>query len=206
MARPKVNLLSTDRIADAALDLVDSGEPFGVNALARRLSVTPSSLYNHVDGRDAIVELMRRRMVERDLDLVAPQPWEALVPAVLRAQRRMYARHPQLIPLIVDKTITDPLVIEQYDILATALVEGGFPAGDVIAIIGVLDAFAIGFGLDLASPADVWRPDIETRTFGRLLEGAETGDERSDHVFEIGVDMLLESLHARLARTGIRDA
>jgi AcrR family transcriptional regulator len=206
MARPKVNLLSTDRIADAALDLVDSGEPFGVNALARRLSVTPSSLYNHVDGRDAIVELMRRRMVERDLDLVDPQPWEDLIPAVLRAQRRMYARHPRLIPLIVDKTITDPLVIEQYDILATALVEGGFPGGDVIAIIGVLDAFAIGFGLDLASPADVWRPDVETRTFGRLLESAETGDTRSDHVFEIGVDMLLESLRARLARTGVQDA
>ena len=54
MPRPRVRLLSVELIADAAIALADSGEPFGVNALARRLGVTPSSLYNHVDGKDAI--------------------------------------------------------------------------------------------------------------------------------------------------------
>ena len=59
MARPRVPLLSADRIADAAIELVDSGDAFGVNALARRLGVTPSSLYKHVDGPDRITQLMR---------------------------------------------------------------------------------------------------------------------------------------------------
>ena len=36
MPRPRVNLLSVDLIADAAIELADSGETFGVNALARR--------------------------------------------------------------------------------------------------------------------------------------------------------------------------
>lgn len=203
MARPKVALLSTELIADAALDLVDSGQPFGVNALARKLGVTPSSLYNHVDGRDAIIELMRHRMAEREIAAIPPQPWDDLVAAIMRAQRRMYAAHPQLIPLIVDKTITDPFVIAQYDMLATALLEGGFPEGDILAIIAVLDAFAIGFGLDLASPPDVWDPSAETRTLGPLLKGAQTGDIRSDRAFEIGLDMLLRSLRDRWERTHV---
>ena len=62
MPRPRTPLLSTDRIADAAMELVDDGAPFGVNAIARRLGVTPSSLYNHVRGRDEIVELMSGRL------------------------------------------------------------------------------------------------------------------------------------------------
>ena len=43
MPRPRTPLLSTDRIGDAAMELVDAGRPFGVNAVARHLGVTPSS-------------------------------------------------------------------------------------------------------------------------------------------------------------------
>ena len=88
MPRPRTPLLSTERIADAAMELVDDGEPFGVNAIARRLGVTPSSLYSHVAGRDEIVELMRARMADRytpPLD----GTWDDVVERMLRAQRRM---------------------------------------------------------------------------------------------------------------------
>ena len=50
----------------------------------------------------------------------------------------------------------------------------------------MIDAFAIGFGLDLASPDEVWRPEGETRTLGRLLE--------------VGAAILIDSLRARLPR------
>ena len=63
----------------------------------------------------------------------------------------------------------------------------------------MIDAFAIGFGLDLASPEDVWDPADDTRTLGRLLEGSERGDARSDRTFALGVELLVESLRVRLA-------
>ncbi|MET4156773.1 TetR/AcrR family transcriptional regulator C-terminal domain-containing protein [Agromyces sp. PvR057] len=201
MARPKVPLLSVDRIADAALELVDSGAPFGVNALARKLGVTPSSLYNHVDGRDGIIELMRGRFAAEAGAQLHDGPWDEIVAETLRAQRRMYARHPNLVPLIVGKTITDPFVIASYDHLASTLVAAGFPDDEVLGVIALLDAFAIGFGLDLASPHDIWQPDGETQTLGRLIADAPHGDERSDRAFELGLDLLVESLRGRLART-----
>lgn len=198
MPRPKVSLLSVDVIADAAIELVDSAEPFGVNALARRLKVTPSSLYNHVDGRDAIIELMRGRLGERYLPAFVAEEWDAVVASTMRALHRLYADHPLIVPLIVGKTMTDPGAIATYDTLATALVEAGFPDDEVLAIIAILDAFALGFALDATSPDEVWRPEGPTRTLGRLLAGTPRGRERSDRAFEIGLELLLDSLRARL--------
>lgn len=200
MARPKVPLLSADRIADAAIDLVDSGAPFGVNALARSLGVTPSSLYNHVDGRDGIIELMRGRLGRRYLLETPGGTWDEVVVATMQRMRRLYAEHPAIVPLLVGKTITDDTVIEGYDSLATALVEGGFPDDEVLPVVAVLDSFALGFGLDYASPDDIWQPGVPTKSLGRLIASAERGDARSDRVFELGLELLLDALRLRLAR------
>jgi len=200
MPRPRTPRLSTDRIADAAMELVDEGAQFGVNAIARRLGVTPSSLYNHVAGRDEIIELMRGRLAERYMPVSPAGTWDEVVEAMLRAERRMYAAHPFLIPLIVGKTITDATVIASYDRLATALAEAGFPEDEVLEVVAIIDAFSIGFGLDLASPDDVWLPETPTETLGRLVDAGPRGARRSDQAFESGLEMLLDGLRLRLAR------
>ena len=200
MPRPRVNLLSVELIADAAIELADSGETFGVNALARRLGVTPSSLYNHVDGKDAIVELMRTRLGERYLPEPISGKWDDIVTGTVRGLRRLYADHPLIVPLIVGKTITDPGVIASYDRLATALVEAGLPDDEVLAVVAVVDAFAMGFGLDVTSPDEIWSGEVPTETLGRLMTDAATGRERSDRAFEIGLEMLVASLRARVER------
>lgn len=200
MPRPSSPLLSPDIIGAAGLELARAGEPFGVNAIARRLGVRPSSLYNHVDGMDGITEVMRGRLVEDYRVEPTGESWDRFLVDLLSAQRRMYADHPQLVPLLIGKTITHPGVIAAYDDLATVLVEGGFPEDEVLSVIAVIDAFAIGFGLDLASPDDVWEPRDDTRTLGRLLADADRGTARADRTFELGVDLLIESLRARLRR------
>lgn len=198
MPRPSSPLLSPEIIGSAGLALARAGEPFGVNAIARELGVRPSSLYNHVDGMEGILELMRGQLVEGYRIQWQGEHWEEFVLTVLRTQRRMYADHPQLVPLLVGKTITHPAVIAAYDDLASVLVDGGFPDDEVLSVIAVIDAFAIGFGLDLASPDEVWQPGGPTRTLGRLIDGAEQGAARSDRTFELGVGLLLDSLRMRL--------
>lgn len=200
MPRPRVNLLSVDLIADAAIELADSGETFGVNALARRLGVTPSSLYNHVDGKDAIVELMRARLGERYLPEPVSGAWDDIVVGTVRGLRRLYADHPLIVPLLVGKTITDPGVIASYDRLATALARAGVPDDEVLAIVAIVDAYAMGFGLDLTSPDEIWSTEVPTTTLGRLVTDAAPGRGRSDRAFEIGLEMLLASLRLRVER------
>jgi len=199
MPRPSSPILSPDRIADAAIELVDAGKPFGVNALARQLGVTPSSLYNHVDGRDAIVELMRGRLAERAA-IVVPDglAWDAVVEYVVREQRAMFSAHPLVLPLLVGKPVTDATVLGYYEALAEALLDAGFPEGDVLVIVAILDAFALGSGLDLSAPPQVWRARPGT-ALARLVENGEPGDARADRAFDLGVELLLGSLRARLA-------
>ena len=49
----------------------------------------------------------------------------------------------------------------------------------------MIDAFAIGFGLELASPEQVWQPDAPTRLFGQLLAESRSGSERVERSFEL---------------------
>lgn len=201
MARPRTPLLSTARIADAALALVDAGRPFGVNAVARELGVTPSSLYNHVSGRDEIVELMRGRLVDRYRLERGDDDWDVFLAQAVRLQRRMYGEHPFLIPLIVDQTISDRPTLLWYDELAAALADAGLPDEELTRAITLIDALAIGFGLDLAGAENPWGDAGGTAVLGRAVAAGPTGRGRSESAFEWGLEQLLDSLRGRLVPT-----
>ncbi|MFF5792670.1 TetR/AcrR family transcriptional regulator [Paeniglutamicibacter sp. NPDC012692] len=199
MARPHRPVLTAEIIADAAIELIDSGEPFGVNALARALGVKPPSLYNHVQGLVAIIELVRGRLAERYMaDLPVNAPWDETIESIIRAERLMYTSHPHIVPLIATSTVTDQQAITAYDSIASSLVDAGFPDDEVLVLVQLFDAFALGSGLDYAAPDAVWRPEGETRNLGRLLELEPRGKVRSNQAFEIGLAMLLAAMRVRL--------
>lgn len=200
MARPTRTLLTADIIADAAIDLIDSGKPFGVNALARSLGVKAPSLYNHVQGLEGIIEVVRGRLASHYLaDVPEGAGWDEALEIFLRAERRLYTSHPRVVPLIATSTVTEKQAILHYDRIASTLVGAGFPDDEVLVLVQLLDAFAIGSGLDYAAPDAVWRPEHETQNLGRLLELEPRGKVRSDKAFEIGLSMLITSLRSRLA-------
>ncbi|WP_146009005.1 TetR/AcrR family transcriptional regulator [Zhihengliuella halotolerans] len=203
MGRPAQARLSPEAIADAAVALIDSGQPFGLNAVARRLGVKPPSLYNHVDGIGGIIELVRGRLAAQYLTGIDEADeeigWDEVVEAMLRAERRMYTEHPHVLPLIATSTVRDEGVIHAYDLKATQLVRAGFPESEVLVVVQLLDAFALGSGLDYAAPDAVWEPSGPTVTLGRLLDAGPRGRERNDQAFEIGLGMLMAGLRERLA-------
>ena len=107
-------MLSTGRIAEAALELVTATGGFTIPALARKLQVRPSSLYNHVAGRDDIVELLRERAMS-EVQLPADDPerdWRDVVAEILRSYRRSYARYPRLIPLLTAHAVNSPHALD----------------------------------------------------------------------------------------------
>lgn len=204
MPRPKAPLLSADRIADTAMALIEQRRPYGVNAIARELGVTPSSLYNHVRGRDEIVELMRTRLVDRySLDPEGDE-WDVFLGKAVRLQRRMYGEHPFLVPLIVDQVITDRSTLLWYDRIATALSTAGFPDDEVLRAITLIDAFSIGFGLDLAGPEAPWGEAQGAEALARAVDAGPRGRARSDETFEWGLELLLDALRQRRAHSSDR--
>lgn len=197
MGRPSTPLLSVERIAEAALALVDSAGEFTVAGVAASLGVRPSSLYNHLAGRAQIVEAMRS-VVFREVPTIASAPgadWETSIRRALRAYRDAFARHPRLIPMLTAQTVSARDVMRIYDDLARALSAAGLEEGRLLDVITVLDSFVIGSALDLVAPDAVWDADqAEAPELVRAIRSAASGRDRADRAFELGIDLLLGGL------------
>ncbi|ABK74199.1 TetR/AcrR family transcriptional regulator [Mycolicibacterium smegmatis] len=197
MGRPSTPILSTDRIATAALDLVNSTGGFTIPGLARRLKVSPSSLYNHVAGREQIVELLRERaMSEVNLpDLDTDRPWSDVVADIMRSYRRSFARYPRLIPLLTIHAVNSTQAFRMYNALAVTLGRAGFSAADSLRIITLIDNYVLGSALDLAAPDEPWESGTEVgpELAAALATGAPK-PARADDAFEFGLAVLLRGL------------
>lgn len=197
MGRPPVPLLSTDLIAAAAMELVNTTGGFTVPELARRLKVSPSSLYNHVSGREQIVELLRELAMS---EVVLPRddprrPWHETVAEIMRSYRRSYARYPRLIPLMTAHAVNSSQAFTMYNALATTLSRAGFDDADILRAITLMDCFVLGSALDLAAPVEPWESGAEVGT--ELAAALATGGPkpaRADDAFEFGLDVVLRGL------------
>jgi AcrR family transcriptional regulator len=197
MGRPPVPLLSTDRIAAAAMDLIGVTGGFTIPELARKLRVSPSSLYNHVSGRDHIVELLREKaMSEVDLpDVSTDRPWAEVVADIMRSYRRSYARYPRLIPLLTAHAVNSGQAFTMYNALAVTLTRAGFTPADTLRIITLIDNYVLGSALDFAAPDAPWDTggDVGPELAAALATGAP-GPARADDAFEFGLTVLLRGL------------
>src|SRR4029453_5658066 len=202
MGRPLLPLISVEGIPTAALELVDETGDFSLPKLAKRIGVSQSSIYNHVTGRDEILELLRHRIItEEPYSPVDDDDWEAALRVLIRAYRDAFVRHPRLAPLLVLQTITDPEVIGLYEDLALALESAGFRGRDVVAAISTIDSFALGAALDLAAPEGGWDPPAEGYpALKRAVSNAGPTEERGAHAFDFGLDVIIGGLRGRLPR------
>jgi AcrR family transcriptional regulator len=200
MGRPLLPLISREALTTAALELVDETGDFSLPKLAKRIGVSQSSIYNHVTGRDEILELMRQRIItDVPYQPVDHSDWEAALRVMIRAYRDGFVRHPRLAPLLVLQTITDPGVLGLYEDLALTLESAGFRGRDVVGAISTIDSFALGSALDLAAPEVVWDPPAEGYpTLKRALSNAGPSEQRGGHAFDFGLDVIIGGLRAKL--------
>ncbi|MCS3493124.1 AcrR family transcriptional regulator [Arthrobacter sp. JUb119] len=196
MARPSKPKLSTTAIAEAALKLVDAHGEFTLPQLAKALSVSASSLYNHVQGKGEIIELMRgRAMAEIRLPDPSEDDWRESVRRIAMEYWASYAKHPRLIPLLTSHTVRDSTTLRVYDALALAFVSAGFNPHHRLEAITIIDSFVLGSALDAAAPAEVWQPDTESsKAFTEALEAGLSTEHRAEHAFLAGLDVILRGL------------
>lgn len=203
MPRPSVPLISIDALVTAALDLVDEAGDFSLPKLAKRIGVSQSSIYNHVSGREEILELMRGRIISQaPYELHEDQDWEDALRAIVRSYRDAFARHPRLAPLMVLQTVQDPQVLALYENLAVALEDAGFHGQDVVSAISTIDSFALGFALDLAAPEVVWAPPAEGYpALTQALTHSGPPAQRGNAAFDFGLEILVAGLRSRLQQS-----
>lgn len=102
--RGRKPLLSREAIVQVALQLIgsDGVEAVTLRSLARKLSVTPMTLYHYFASRDELMSCVFDAFVAQHDALVgAPQDWEGWVEHVLRYQCNTLIEEPGWIPYLV---------------------------------------------------------------------------------------------------------
>ncbi|KUM31257.1 TetR/AcrR family transcriptional regulator C-terminal domain-containing protein [Glutamicibacter mishrai] len=201
MARPSQPKLSTSAIAAAALELVDARGDFTLPQLAKTLSVSASSLYNHVQGRAEIIELMRgQAMSEIQLPDLRDVSWQEAVQDIATEYWASYSKHPRLIPLLTTHTVSDSTTLRVYDALAEAFALAGFEPKRRLQAITIIDSFVLGSALDAAAPAEVWEASCESSSYFReALDAGLADSTRPRSTFKLGLTMLLGALSQQAA-------
>ncbi|WP_417372416.1 TetR/AcrR family transcriptional regulator C-terminal domain-containing protein [Glutamicibacter protophormiae] len=196
MARPSKPKLSPDAIAAAALALVDKHGEFTLPQLAKALSVTASSIYNHVSGKDEIIELMRgRAMSAISLEGGASGDWQQTVRQIATSYWESYSKHPRLIPLLTSHTVRNRTTLRVYDALAETLAQAGFPPADRLQAITIIDSFVLGSALDAAAPEIVWEADdASSQEFKEALDAGLQLQQRARLAFHRGLELILLGL------------
>ncbi|MUN63170.1 TetR/AcrR family transcriptional regulator [Kocuria sediminis] len=199
MARPRSPLLSVDAIVTAALALVDETGDFSFPKVARRLGVSQSALYNHIDNREHIVELMRGRVFAAPAPVdLENSPWEDALRALVRAYRGCTVAHPRLVPLLITQTVQDLGVIGIYEDMAVVLERAGLGREAVVPAISTIDYLVLGSALDLTAPEVVWAPpEGQYPVLSRAIAGLGSVEERADAAFSFGLEVLVAGVRTQ---------
>ncbi|MEX1078354.1 MAG: TetR/AcrR family transcriptional regulator C-terminal domain-containing protein [Homoserinimonas sp.] len=197
--------LTARSIAMAALDLAEEegAESLTMRSIASRLQRRPSSLYNHITGRDDLIEHMRAIVVE-DIEVASfrANPWDVALGEWAKSYLRSFAMRPHSIRLLATTPITDPATLAMYDVVVTALIGGGWPEQQAIAVMRTVEAHVLGSALDVIAPENLLSPDAvspDLASLRRSLDPAHFSSWSAQAAFDLGIHALIDGLRARLS-------
>lgn len=201
MARPSSPLLSREKIGRAAIEMVDAGGELKIQPLAKKLGVSLSSIYHHVDGREGIIHAMREVLsAEYAWNIPGQGSWKDNLKAGVDSLWRLYSDHPQVMIHLLGVTVEEPETLTLYEALIDVLAGAGVPESELLTTIEVLDAFAFGAALDALSPQVIFSPASQDSPLADLIENHVTGTERNHLLYKRGLDIIIAGIEARISQ------
>ena len=216
--------LSRDQVLRAAVTLADEG---GIGALTMRrlgqaLGVEAMSLYNHVTGKNDLLDGMID-IVFSEISLpAAGDGWKQAMRQRAISAREVLGRHRWAIGLMESRRSPGPATLGHHDAVLACLRGAGFSIELTAHAYSLLDSYIYGFALQEASlpfgtgeeAAQVAEEIAAQMGSGRYPHLAELATEHVmqrgyhyAHEFEVGLDLILSSLDqaaTALSRRGVR--
>jgi AcrR family transcriptional regulator len=145
MARPKTPLISRRAALEAALEIVDREglDALSIRRLGDALKVNGASLYHYFKSKNDILIGITQLALE---DVIAPRSdsasWRSWLPANAERTRRVLVAHPELIPLMLERS---RLGIGERELGASVLrmQDEGVPLEAIAPLIHSLELLAI---------------------------------------------------------------
>src|SRR5215510_6668084 len=139
--------LSREQVLRAAIDLADSEgiETLSMRKLGRALGVEAMSLYNHVDGKDAMLDGMVD-LVLQEIDLPSPEEdWRAAMHRTAISAHDVLLRHPWACSLVMSSDRVHLARLRYIDAILGRFRQAGFSAELTFHAYHAIDSHIIGY-------------------------------------------------------------
>ncbi|WP_436497116.1 TetR/AcrR family transcriptional regulator C-terminal domain-containing protein [Actinokineospora sp. HUAS TT18] len=202
--------LSRERVVTAAVALADEKGAAGITmrAIAGKLGVEAMSLYNHVAGRDDILDGMVDAVFDKIALPTSTADWKQAMRDRAASARAALRRHPWAVGLMDSRGKPGPATLRHHDAVLGALRAGGFSVAMAAHAFSVIDSYLYGFVLqELSLPfanraefdeiaGDIAR-DLPADTHPHLAElvshALQPGYDYADE-FDFGLTLILDAL------------
>lgn len=202
MARPTKPILSRRGIAEEALRLVEEEgvEALTTRKLAKRLGVEGPSLYNHIAGRDDLLDEMTG-LIDEAVDpsaLTAHEDWREGLAAFARTYRRAFTVRPELVAIIASRPVRSATALSAYERAFAAFEGFGWDARFAATVMAAIDYLVLGSAIETFN-GGFDRPAGEYEdTYPHLAAAlrAADGADVDDLGFELGLAALIAKVEA----------
>lgn len=204
--------LDREQVVAAALELVDEDglESFSIRRLAKRLGVTPMALYWHVADRAELLELVGQRVLA---EVVVPPPdgdWRVQLRDLHRALLTTIMRHPNTADVLVGRARYGAAGIALFEAILDVLLAAGFTPEAALDAYHSLYLYTLGFTatanrsaafVEAQRAGVAYLLTLPVERFGAIRAVAPyIGRRRLDDQLEVGLEVVIEGIAARLAR------
>ncbi|NYJ07342.1 TetR/AcrR family transcriptional regulator C-terminal domain-containing protein [Petropleomorpha daqingensis] len=202
--------MDREQVLRAAVALADEAgiESLSMRKLGQALGVEAMSLYNHVAGKEALLDGMVD-LVFAEIDLPAGSDWKKALRQRAISMREALTRHRWAVGLMESRTSPGATTLRQHDAVLGCLFAAGFSMELTAHAFAAIDSYVYGFALqekglpfdtpeqtaEMAQamlahfPVDEF-PNLAAFTREHVLRpGYDFGAE-----FEFGLDLILDGL------------
>ncbi|WP_168207490.1 TetR/AcrR family transcriptional regulator [Microlunatus elymi] len=216
--------LSLESIIEAALELLstDGLDAVTMRKVAQRLDTGAASLYAYVRDKAELHELMLDEVM-RELEVPEPDPecWQQQLKQVGLQVTRLMASRPGIARIALETLIpTTPHTLDKMDQMLALLLAGGLSADDAVVGADILSLYVAAGAYEQARQTseraaheaaeriDKIRDYLQLVPAGRLphlIALAPAMARQGPHGYELGLDLIIDGLAARAARTAAVD-
>ncbi|MFW6093532.1 MAG: TetR/AcrR family transcriptional regulator [Pseudomonadota bacterium] len=199
MSRPRKPLISRERAARAALDVIDVQglHALSVEQVARRLGVRAPSLYYHFkDKAELLAEVSRHILTEVEVPQAEGLDWERTLIELCRATRRAILQHPNAAPLLLE-FFPRRLLLSAYDFWTAKC---PYPPEMQLAIVEGVEKLTYGSALFAAAGRAYGidpMPDFDPERYPALSAAVRANPHDEEQLFIETVETLLAGFRAR---------
>ena len=199
--------LSRERVVTAGLAIADAE---GVDAvtmrrLAEELSVHPTSLYNHLPTKEAILDAMTDALIAEAELPQANESWQDWVHAMANGMRTVARAHPRAFLVLTQRAAIGPAAREVTEAALDAFRRGGFTPQQASEAVAAVSLTTLGVALNECPPTSPFvTPEFsedDARRFPRIAEAVALplGPDALDGVWQLVVGGLINELSGRVA-------